>query len=219
MLLVVNCRSSSLSRQSTQDSDTDSTISAPGPEPIRKSPREYIIPIAVEGGGYITPRAGSLEPSVSEVSTEASRHHRSSGLFSKPRRMRYWSSIFIAVGEIIFCLVIILLEPGRRLWQCTFCAIINHVIAFLKGCFFFSLLRPVCLILKPFCTHNKFTLWKLWPVKFSIMFKCVVPKYHNEKCSINWQQRLHLTAFSVDLHVKFHQTDVYFVINTASWRD
>ncbi|XP_021925658.1 uncharacterized protein LOC110832713 isoform X2 [Zootermopsis nevadensis] len=81
-------RSSSLSRQSTQDSDTDSTISATGPEPIRKSPREYIIPIAVEGGGYVTPRAGSLEPSVSEASTEASRqHHRSSGRFSKPRRM------------------------------------------------------------------------------------------------------------------------------------
>lgn len=33
-----------------------------GPEPIRKSPREYIIPIAVEGGGYVTPRSGSLEP-------------------------------------------------------------------------------------------------------------------------------------------------------------
>ncbi|XP_069703299.1 uncharacterized protein Nuak isoform X1 [Periplaneta americana] len=81
-------RSSSLSRQSTQDSDTDSTISASGPEPIRKSPREYIIPIAVEGGGYVTPRAGSLEPSVPEASTEASRqHHRSSGHFGKPRRM------------------------------------------------------------------------------------------------------------------------------------
>ncbi|XP_025832041.1 probable serine/threonine-protein kinase DDB_G0277165 isoform X2 [Agrilus planipennis] len=54
-------RSESLSRQSTQESDSDST-SLKG-EPIRKSPREYIIPIAVEGGGYVTPRAGSLEPS------------------------------------------------------------------------------------------------------------------------------------------------------------
>lgn len=94
ILCCLDCRSNSLSRQSTQDSDTDSTISVTGPEPIRKSPREYIIPIAVEGGGYVTPRAGSLEPSVSEASTEASRHHyRSSGHFSKPRRMRYWSFI------------------------------------------------------------------------------------------------------------------------------
>nr|CAD7193604.1 unnamed protein product [Timema douglasi] len=78
----------SLSRQSTADSDTESTISA-GPELIRKSPREFIIPIAVEGGGYITPRAGSLEPSVSETSTEQSNKFptRTSGRFSRPRRM------------------------------------------------------------------------------------------------------------------------------------
>lgn len=56
-------KSESLSRQSTADSDTDSAVgSVNGPEPIRKSPREYIIPIAVEGGGYVTPRSGSLEP-------------------------------------------------------------------------------------------------------------------------------------------------------------
>ena len=55
---------SNLSRQSTQDSDVESTASAPG-EPIKKSPREFIIPIAVEGGGYVTPRATSLEPSES----------------------------------------------------------------------------------------------------------------------------------------------------------
>nr|CAD7258668.1 unnamed protein product [Timema shepardi] len=78
----------SLSRQSTADSDTESTISA-GPELIRKSPREFIIPIAVEGGGYITPRASSLEPSVSETSTEQSNKFptRTSGRFSRPRRM------------------------------------------------------------------------------------------------------------------------------------
>nr|CAD7424639.1 unnamed protein product [Timema monikensis] len=78
----------SLSRQSTADSDTESTISA-GPELIRKSPREFIIPIAVEGGGYITPRAGSLEPSVSETSTEQSNKFptRTSSRFSRPRRM------------------------------------------------------------------------------------------------------------------------------------
>ncbi|XP_071444061.1 uncharacterized protein Nuak [Hetaerina americana] len=53
-----------LSRQSTQESDSgDTGTPTPGPEPIRKSPREFIIPIAVEGGGYVTPRAGSLEPS------------------------------------------------------------------------------------------------------------------------------------------------------------
>lgn len=80
----VSQRSSSLSRQSTQDSDTDSTISVSGPEPIRKSPREYIIPIAVEGGGYVTPRAGSLEPSVSEASTETL---RSSGRTNKLKKM------------------------------------------------------------------------------------------------------------------------------------
>lgn len=39
-------------------------MSASG-DPIRKSPREFIIPIAVEGGGYVTPRATSLEPSES----------------------------------------------------------------------------------------------------------------------------------------------------------
>ncbi|KAK4875101.1 hypothetical protein RN001_011523 [Aquatica leii] len=54
-------RSNSLSRQSTQESDSETNIASG--EPIRKSPREYIIPIAVEGGGYVTPRAGSLEPS------------------------------------------------------------------------------------------------------------------------------------------------------------
>ncbi|PSN51077.1 hypothetical protein C0J52_01505 [Blattella germanica] len=82
----ISQRSSSLSRQSTQDSDTDSTISASGPEPIRKSPREFIIPIAVEGGGYVTPRAGSLEPSLSEASTETSQQHRRSGRSSSRLR-------------------------------------------------------------------------------------------------------------------------------------
>ncbi|CAH0555404.1 unnamed protein product [Brassicogethes aeneus] len=68
-------RSGSLSRQSTQDSDTD-TIASNG-EPIKKSPREYIIPIAVEGGGYVTPRAGSLEPSeTGSTATSKSRFGR-----------------------------------------------------------------------------------------------------------------------------------------------
>lgn len=78
-------RSGSLSRQSTQDSDTDSTVSV-GPEPIRKSPREYIIPIAVEGGGYVTPRAGSLEPSVSDENNTKPRQRKTSR-FGRHRRM------------------------------------------------------------------------------------------------------------------------------------
>lgn len=49
----------SLSRQSTVESDSGSNISIAG-EPIRKSPREMIIPIAIEGGGFVTPRAETL---------------------------------------------------------------------------------------------------------------------------------------------------------------
>ncbi|XP_012252785.2 uncharacterized protein LOC105684192 isoform X2 [Athalia rosae] len=79
-------RSGSLSRQSTVDSDTDSALgSTVGPEPIRKSPREYIIPIAVEGGGYVTPRSGSLEPE-SKTSTPTSTTAPRSR-FGRPRRM------------------------------------------------------------------------------------------------------------------------------------
>ncbi|XP_055908423.1 STE20-like serine/threonine-protein kinase isoform X7 [Eupeodes corollae] len=69
-------RSGSLSRQSTLESESDitsanqsqSTITGSS-QPIKKSPREFIIPIAVEGGGYITPRAGSIEPSESSQTT------------------------------------------------------------------------------------------------------------------------------------------------------
>ncbi|KAL0126497.1 hypothetical protein PUN28_005096 [Cardiocondyla obscurior] len=79
-------RSSSLSRQSTADSDTDSALgSTIGPEPIRKSPREYIIPIAVEGGGYVTPRSGSLEPENKTGTSTSTNPSRSR--FSRPRRM------------------------------------------------------------------------------------------------------------------------------------
>ncbi|XP_044742368.1 probable serine/threonine-protein kinase MARK-C [Chrysoperla carnea] len=75
-------RASSVSRQSTQDSDTDSTSTQQ--EPIRKSPREFIIPIAIEGGGYVTPRAGSLEPSESGTPTSK---FSSTSRFGRPRRM------------------------------------------------------------------------------------------------------------------------------------
>ncbi|XP_011307582.1 serine/arginine repetitive matrix protein 2 [Fopius arisanus] len=79
-------KSGSLSRQSTADSDTDSALgSTVGPEPIRKSPREYIIPIAVEGGGYVTPRSGSLEPESKGSTPTTASAPRSK--FGRPRRM------------------------------------------------------------------------------------------------------------------------------------
>lgn len=80
-------RSGSLSRQSTMDSDTDSALgSTIGPEPIRKSPREYIIPIAVEGGSYVTPRSSSLEPE-NKTGTTTSSTNPSKTRFGRPRRM------------------------------------------------------------------------------------------------------------------------------------
>ncbi|XP_060822474.1 uncharacterized protein LOC132910652 isoform X2 [Bombus pascuorum] len=83
----VSQRSGSLSRQSTADSDTDSALgSTVGPEPIRKSPREYIIPIAVEGGGYVTPRSGSVEPESKTAGTPSSANVPRSR-FGRPRRM------------------------------------------------------------------------------------------------------------------------------------
>lgn len=93
---------SALSRQSTNDSDTSDTQTTASTttiatqpslqtsnssQPIKKSPREFIIPIAVEGGGFVTPRAGSLEPSESNHSTSTA-FSRFSG---RPRKI---SSIF-----------------------------------------------------------------------------------------------------------------------------
>ncbi|XP_030242732.1 mucin-5AC [Drosophila navojoa] len=75
-------RSGSLSRQSTAESEAESTATlsqstvtgGPGiSQPIKKSPREFIIPIAVEGGGFITPRERSIEPSESGQTTTSSR--------------------------------------------------------------------------------------------------------------------------------------------------
>ncbi|XP_050430680.1 NUAK family SNF1-like kinase 1 isoform X2 [Adelges cooleyi] len=51
---------SNLSRQSTLDTDSNSSIVSIGGEPIRKSPREVIIPIAVEGGGFVTPSENAV---------------------------------------------------------------------------------------------------------------------------------------------------------------
>lgn len=65
-----------MSRQSTNDSESDTTTTnmsqatiTGASQPIKKSPREFIIPIAVEGGGFITPREGSIEPSESSHTT------------------------------------------------------------------------------------------------------------------------------------------------------
>lgn len=66
---------------------TPSTPSMNRSEPIKKSPREFIIPIAVEGKGYVTPRQGSLEPS--ETPTKITPPTMGfSSRFSKPRRLR-----------------------------------------------------------------------------------------------------------------------------------
>lgn len=81
---IVTSRANSLSRQSTQESDSETTASTG--EPIRKSPREFIIPIAVEGGGYVTPRAGSLEPS-DTASTTSTMTNRSMK-FGRARRLK-----------------------------------------------------------------------------------------------------------------------------------
>ncbi|CAH2005033.1 unnamed protein product [Acanthoscelides obtectus] len=81
---------STISRQSTQESDSDTVASVTSTgEPIKKSPREYIIPIAVEGGGYVTPRAGSLEPS--ETGSSASTMtNKSKTKFGRARRLNSW---------------------------------------------------------------------------------------------------------------------------------
>ncbi|CAH0749836.1 unnamed protein product [Diatraea saccharalis] len=50
-----------LRRLVSNESSASEACSSPG-EPIKKSAREFIIPIAVEGKGYVTPRQRSLEP-------------------------------------------------------------------------------------------------------------------------------------------------------------
>lgn len=95
---TANTIRSSLSRQSTNDSDTEttatsttnatqSTINVGGAnQPIKKSPREFIIPIKMEGGGLITPRAGSLEPSDSASTFRSTATTATSA--SRPKRLR-----------------------------------------------------------------------------------------------------------------------------------
>ncbi|XP_038104672.1 uncharacterized protein LOC6034748 isoform X3 [Culex quinquefasciatus] len=88
----------SLSRQSTNESnDSDTTLSQSGQMPplpgsssstmpIKKSPREFIIPIAVEGGGFVTPRANSLEPSESST-TNTSTSFSTKQRLGRPRKI------------------------------------------------------------------------------------------------------------------------------------
>lgn len=90
----------SLSRQSTNESNesdtptqsfmqSTSTVTSSNndKQPIKKSPREFIIPISVEGGGIVTPKANSIEPSESNVTQSSVGSKR----ISRPRRI---SSIF-----------------------------------------------------------------------------------------------------------------------------
>ncbi|XP_038210171.1 serine/threonine-protein kinase MARK2 isoform X1 [Zerene cesonia] len=51
-----------LRRLASSESTGAGEASPSGGEPIKKSAREFIIPIAVEGKGYVTPRQRSLEP-------------------------------------------------------------------------------------------------------------------------------------------------------------
>ncbi|XP_043068102.1 serine/threonine-protein kinase par-1 isoform X9 [Drosophila bipectinata] len=96
-------RSGSLSRQSTVESESDATTTATNmsqatvtsqgtSQPIKKSPREFIIPIAVEGGGFITPRERSVEPSESSHTTS------SRSTFGRLRPSRHIGSLLSEAG-------------------------------------------------------------------------------------------------------------------------
>ncbi|XP_028175426.1 uncharacterized protein LOC114363802 isoform X2 [Ostrinia furnacalis] len=76
-----------LRRLVSSESSASEACSSPG-EPIKKSAREFIIPIAVEGKGYVTPRQRSLEP---EAASTTSRVPRT----PKPRRI----SSLVSGGE------------------------------------------------------------------------------------------------------------------------
>uniref|UniRef100_A0A146M0I2 NUAK family SNF1-like kinase 1 n=1 Tax=Lygus hesperus TaxID=30085 RepID=A0A146M0I2_LYGHE len=78
--------SSSLGRQDSDCSNVSmSTITTS--EPIRKSPREVIIPIAVEGGGYVTPSQTTLNKMSSVSESEEDLPMRGFGLHSTRRRL------------------------------------------------------------------------------------------------------------------------------------
>ncbi|CAH0693561.1 unnamed protein product [Chilo suppressalis] len=71
-----------LRRLVSNESTASEACSSPG-DPIKKSAREFIIPIAVEGKGYVTPRQRSLEPdSAAARQQRAPRPRRISSLVS-----------------------------------------------------------------------------------------------------------------------------------------
>jgi hypothetical protein len=94
-IIFINKRREMLSRQSTNESNDSDTLSqsqshvssGSATAPIKKSPREFIIPIAVEGGGYVTPRATSLEPSESGNTSENLSSFGSKKKISRPKLM------------------------------------------------------------------------------------------------------------------------------------
>ncbi|XP_045534413.1 mucin-5AC [Papilio machaon] len=80
-----------LRRLASTESPSSEACSSPG-EPIKKSAREFIIPIAVEGKGYVTPRQRSLEP---ETHTSHTSHTSRLARTHKPRRI----SSLVSGGE------------------------------------------------------------------------------------------------------------------------
>lgn len=78
---------------STAAAAANNNNSSSGKQPIKKSPREFIIPIAVEGGGFVTPRAGSLEPSESGHSAMSSSAAFGVGRQRHPSQVRRLGSL------------------------------------------------------------------------------------------------------------------------------
>lgn len=66
---------------------SSTVMSSNDKQPIKKSPREFIIPISVEGGGIVTPKSINLEQSESTTTQSSVGSKR----ISRPRRI---SSIF-----------------------------------------------------------------------------------------------------------------------------
>ncbi|KAK9500157.1 hypothetical protein O3M35_001471 [Rhynocoris fuscipes] len=91
----VQSSTSSTASMTRQDSDSStvsaatSTTTANAPcEPIRKSAREVIIPIAVEGGGFVTPSQSTLTKMSSVSESEEDVPRRAFGLHSTRRRQQ-----------------------------------------------------------------------------------------------------------------------------------
>ncbi|CAB0010345.1 unnamed protein product [Nesidiocoris tenuis] len=78
--------SSSLGRQDSNSSTISVSTTITASEPIRKSPREVIIPIAVEGGGIVTPSESTLSKMSSASESLEDVPLRGFGLHSTRRR-------------------------------------------------------------------------------------------------------------------------------------